>query len=87
MSYNWEITRTTMREADSGCCRGGIMAQEILKDRMGRVIGRITTDKFGTQTITDAFGRKKGSYSPRENTTRDAFGKPFGQGNLLTDLL
>ncbi len=63
------------------------MADQVLKDRAGRPIGRISTASNGVQTIKDAKGRKKGTYDPKSNKTKDAKGRPAGTGNLLTSLL
>ena len=50
------------------------MADQVLKDRAGRPIGRISTASNGVQTIKDAKGRKKGTYDPRTNKTKDKAG-------------
>jgi len=63
------------------------MADQILKDKQGRTIGRISTASNGVQTIKDAHGRRKGAYDPKSNKTKDAQGRSVGTGNLLTTLL
>ena len=62
------------------------MANQILRDKMGRKIGEIqeTNGKF---VIRNANGSKKGEFDPKTNTTRDASGKKIGSGNLLITLL
>lgn len=63
------------------------MTEQILKDRMNRRIGVIRTDTQGVQTIFDAMNRRKGTYDPRNNTTKDAMNRIVGKGNLLVTLL
>ncbi len=63
------------------------MADQVLKDKRGRTIGKISTASNGVQTIKDAKGRKKGTYDPKSNKTKDAQGRSAGTGNLLTSLL
>jgi hypothetical protein len=63
------------------------MADQILEDKQGRIIAKISTGSSGIQTITDPQGRTKGSYDPRTNKTRDPQGRTVGIGNLLTTLL
>jgi hypothetical protein len=63
------------------------MTTLILKDRIGCVIGRITTDANGVRTLWDARGYRLGTYDPRWNTTRDAGGSIRGYGDLLALML
>ncbi|MDD5909725.1 MAG: hypothetical protein SO146_02405 [Eubacteriales bacterium] len=63
------------------------MTDQILRDKFGKKIGTIKTDYNGIQTIYDALNRKKGTYDPRTNTTRDSAGRSIGKGNLLAMLL
>jgi hypothetical protein len=63
------------------------MADQVLKDKKGYTIGRISTASNGTQTIKDAKGYSKGTYDPKTNKTKDAKGYVIGTGNLLTTLL
>ena len=51
------------------------MADQVLKDKQGRKIAAISTASNGVQTIKDAQGRKKGTYDPKSNTTKDAQGR------------
>jgi hypothetical protein len=62
------------------------MATQILRDRTGRKIGEIV-EQSGVLIIRDYIGRKRGSYDPKSNITRDWIGKVIGTGNLLTSLL
>lgn len=63
------------------------MANQILRDSMGKKIGEIITDSSGKQTIRDVHGKKQGEYDPKYNTTRDALGRKIGTGNLLASLI
>lgn len=63
------------------------MADQILKDKRGSTIGKISTASNGVQTIKDARGSTKGTYDPKSNKTKDARGSTVGTGNLLTTLL
>ncbi len=63
------------------------MSVQILKDKRGSTIGKISTASNGVQKIKDARGSTKGSYDPRTNKTKDARGSTIGTGNLLTTLL
>ncbi|MBI1824343.1 MAG: hypothetical protein HYR80_09565 [Nitrospirae bacterium] len=62
------------------------MADQDLRDNAGRLIGKIrmTGIKYEGR---DAAGRLKGTYDPKSNDTRDASGKLFGKGNLLSALI
>lgn len=62
----------------------GITMDQTLKDRYGRVIGRIR-DMGSRQEIYDEYGRKLGYYDGRY--TYDAYGRKVGEGNLLTAFL
>jgi hypothetical protein len=63
------------------------MADQVLKDKKGVMIGKISTASNGIQTIKDAKGVTKGTYDPKTNKTRDAKSVGIGTGNLLTTLL
>jgi len=63
------------------------MPTQDLRDRSGRLIGRIEIKSDGKQEIRDASGRLKGHYDPKSNQTRDSSGRLVGTGNLLTTLL
>lgn len=64
-----------------------VMADQVLKDRRGIVIGRISTASNGIQTLKDSKGIKRGTFDPRTNKTKDSRGITVGTGNLLTTLL
>ena len=63
------------------------MSDQILKDRAGRLIGKIKIRNDGKMEIRDRNGRLKGTYNPKTDQTRDKNGKLVGKGNLLTTLL
>lgn len=63
------------------------MADQELRDRSGRLLGRIKTLSSGKLEIRDASGRLKGTYDPSNNETRDSSGRLFGKGNFLSNLL
>lgn len=58
-----------------------------LRDRNGRLIGRIREISGGKLEGRDAGGRLKGTYDPRTNETRDATGRLIAKGNLLSTLI
>ncbi|OFY63262.1 MAG: hypothetical protein A3H98_07975 [Bacteroidetes bacterium RIFCSPLOWO2_02_FULL_36_8] len=64
------------------------MTEQILKDRHGKIIGRIKDDiSRRNLEILNVYGKRLGTYNPRTNETRDFRGKIIGKGNLLTMLL
>ena len=62
------------------------MAPQFLKDKSGKLIGKIT-EFDGRLRISNAEGRIIGTYDPKTNFTRNAEGGLVGKGNLLTSLL
>ncbi|MBH55817.1 MAG: hypothetical protein CMJ82_01370 [Planctomycetaceae bacterium] len=63
------------------------MANQILRDNRGRVLGMMETKPSGVVDARDANGRYLGSYDPHSNITRDAKGQSIGTGNLLGILI
>lgn len=63
------------------------MADQELRDRNNRLIGKIRTRSDGKLELRDASAFFKGTYDSKTNDTRDANGKFIGKGNLLTTLL
>ena len=63
------------------------MSQEYLKDRLGKVIGRIVTQSDGKLVLYSRLSERLGTYNPRDNVTKDRLGRVVGKGNLLTMLL
>jgi hypothetical protein len=63
------------------------MADQELRDKSNRLLGKIKTLKNGTQELRDSSNRLKGRYDPKKNETRDPSNRLVGKGNLLTTLL
>lgn len=63
------------------------MADQVLRDRLNRIIGTIKTLSDGRLEIRDPLNRPKGTYNPKTNETRDHLNRVVGKGNLLTTLL
>lgn len=63
------------------------MASQELRDKSGKLLGKITTLSNGVQEIRNASGSLKGKYDPKTNETRNASGSMVGKGNLLSTLL
>lgn len=63
------------------------MTDQVLRDKMHRKLGVIRTDARGVQTLYDARNRKKGTFDPKTNVTRDSMHRMVGEGNLLATLL
>ncbi len=62
------------------------MKEELLKDRSGKVIGKIK-QQGKLLVIFNQSGTRLGEYDPRLNHTKDRSGKLIGKGNLLMLLL
>lgn len=58
-----------------------------IKDLYGRNLGYIEEDNEGNRQIKDFYGRIKGFYDKKTNTTKDFYGRMVGQGDMLTMLL
>ena len=63
------------------------MADQELRDKTGRLLGKIKTLSDGKLEIRDKTGSLKGSYNPKNNETRDKTSRLVGKGNLLATLL
>lgn len=63
------------------------MADQELRDRSNRLIGKIKQRSDGKMEGRDASNRLKGTYDPRTNETRDASNRVVGKGNLLATLI
>jgi hypothetical protein len=59
------------------------MADGVLRDRSGKLLGTIRRLPDGRLEARDRHGRLKGTYDPRTNQTRDSSGRFVGTGNLL----
>ena len=60
---------------------------EELRDRNGKLIGKIKDDYAGKSEIRNRNGKLEGTYDSVANTTRDRNGRLIGKGNQLTTLL
>lgn len=63
------------------------MADQELKDRTGRLLGKIRVTSPTRHEARDAAGRLVGHYNPKNDETRDAAGRLVGKGNLLATLI
>ena len=63
------------------------MAVEEVRNRSGRLIGRITTLANGNRVAYDTAGRLKGTYYPRTHETIDSSGRRVGTGDMLAVLI
>jgi hypothetical protein len=60
---------------------------EALRDRYGQIIGKIDIQQDGRHILRDKYGHRLAQYDPRENITRDQYGRKVGIGNLLAGFL
>jgi len=58
-----------------------------LRDRSGKLMGKIKELSSGQLEARDEKGVLKGRYDPRADQTRDPTGKLVGKGDLLASLL
>ena len=63
------------------------MADQEIRDRNHKLLGKIITLRDGTQEIRDSNHKLKGTYDPKKNQTRDANHRLVATGNVLTTLL
>ena len=63
------------------------MSEQLLRNRSGQVVGKITTKSDGKQEIRNSSGQIRGSYDPKRDETKDHMGKLVGKGNLLATLI
>jgi hypothetical protein len=63
------------------------MADQELRDKSNRLIGRIKTLSSGKLELRDHSNHFLGTYDPKSNETRDSSNRLVGKGNLLTTLL
>lgn len=63
------------------------MSSSVLKDQMGRILGTISVDRNGIQTLKSSTGVILGTYDPKTNVTKSYLGQIIGSGNLLSMLL
>lgn len=63
------------------------MANQDLRDKSGKLLGKIKQNSAGHLEIRTPSGRLLGRYDPKTNQTRTSSGRLVGKGNLLTTLL
>ena len=63
------------------------MDREYIRDGYGKIIGSYDTDNQGKETLRDKYGKILGTYDPKDDRTRDMYGRIVGQGNTLSRLL
>ncbi|MGH7146724.1 MAG: hypothetical protein ACREIJ_02330 [Nitrospiraceae bacterium] len=63
------------------------MADQELRDRSNRLIGKIKQFSNGKLEGRDASNRLKGTYDPKTNETRDANNGFVGKGNMLSMMI
>lgn len=63
------------------------MKDQELRDKNGRLLGKIKLLSNSKLEGRDASGRLKGTYDMRSNETRDSSGRLVGKGNLLSNLV
>jgi hypothetical protein len=63
------------------------MSSAVLKDQMGRILGTVTVDRNGIQTLKSSTGIILGTYDPKTNVTKNYLGQIIGSGNVLSMLL
>ena len=63
------------------------MASQDLRDKSGKLLGRIVQINDGKQEGRNASGQLKGIYDPKTNQTRDSSGRLVGKGNILSSLI
>jgi len=63
------------------------MQEVLLRDQLGMIIGRISTDYKGVLTLRSSLGEVLGTYDPKTNLTRTFLGQVVGTGNLLSMLI
>ena len=59
------------------------MADQIVKDSSGNVLGSIKELEFGKLMAFDRLGTELGTYDPATDKTYDRLGLPVGNGNQL----
>lgn len=61
--------------------------KECVRDRNGKIVGWIETDHLGNKLVRDFYGKIKGRYKKRSNTTIDFYGKIVSYGDATSGLL
>lgn len=63
------------------------MNKQELRDRNGKLLGKISETSSGKYEIRDINGKLLGKYDEASNSTRDVNGRLIGRGNLLVTFL
>jgi hypothetical protein len=63
------------------------MADQELRDRHGKLLGKIKQRGDGKLELRDSNGKLMSVYDPKSNETRNAHGSLIGKGNLLASQL
>lgn len=63
------------------------VSDQELRDKNGRLLGKVRLRSGGKWEGRDASGRLKGTYDPQRRETRDEHGTLVGKGNLLPVLI
>jgi hypothetical protein len=63
------------------------MSDQEIRDRTGRLLGKIRQISGGRLEGRDSLGRLKGTYDPRTNQTRDSIGRLVANGNVLSNVI
>ena len=58
-----------------------------LRDKHGKVIGRVLESHDKTIKLYDSIGAYAGKYDPVTNSTYDRYGAYYGSGNVLFQIL
>ncbi|BDG08582.1 hypothetical protein [Anaeromyxobacter paludicola] len=61
--------------------------EQVLRDRTGRMLGKVKQVGNGKFEGRDASGRLRGTYDPKDDKTRDHTGRIVGSGNQLPTLI
>lgn len=63
------------------------MEREVIRDFHGRILGSITTDRFGNKVVRDFYGKLLGKYDKKQNVTRDFYGRIVAKGDRSSSLI
>lgn len=60
---------------------------QVIRDRSGRIIGKIETENNGNKIVRDFYGHILGRYDKRSDVTRDFYGRIVARGDSCGILL
>jgi hypothetical protein len=81
------VVRASTHEAAVKHSLEGHMADQELRDRNNRLLGKIKQLSNGKLEGRDASNRLKGTFDPSSNETRDQNNSLVGKGNMLAILI